>query len=258
MKHSILINNSLKTSLLLGGLVLIAVMSGLPIGVEASAITPEKVLELVNTDRVAIGLPALTVNEHLVAAAEAKVRDMGEKQYFAHTSPEGKTPWKFIDEAGYSYHYAGENLAIRFTNAEDEQQAWLNSPTHRANILNNKFLETGIAVWMAEENGQKVLIVAEEFGTKPGVAIPEQPISTVLPGEVASSSVEVASKIQQPIVVTSSSVLEKMAQRIAAWTPVQLMIVFGLGVAEVLVIVFSVHVFRKNQHGDDIHIPIRF
>lgn len=257
MKHITLITLA-KNSLFATGLFLLLVIVNVPMAAQASAITPEKVLELVNTDRVSIGLPALTVNEQLTQAAQAKVKDMAEKNYFAHTSPDGKTPWNFIDEAGYSYHYAGENLAIRFTNTEDEHAAWMASPTHRANILSNKYLETGIAVWMTEQNGQKVLIVVEEFGTKPKVAIPAPPASSVLPGEVAASTVEKTpvEAIQQPVFVVPS-VLAKIFHRMAVWTTEQLLIVFGLGMSEVIAVLYTIHLIRRKRDAVT-SIPINF
>ena len=210
---------------------LLSMLIGRPAQAADSPITPEKVLALVNADRVSIGLPALTVNEQLTAAAEAKARDMADKDYFAHTSPEGKTPWNFIDAAGYSYHYAGENLAIRFTNAEEEHKAWLASPTHRANILSNRYLETGIAVWLTEQEGKKSLIVVEEFGTKPGVEIPAQ-TDLLLPGEVAAARVEQATARALPAVPKQVGIGEAFVERVTSEETQRMIPVFVLGIIE--------------------------
>jgi hypothetical protein len=107
----------------------------------------------------------LKVNALLVQAAQAKANDMASKGYFSHVTPEGKTPWEWIKEAGYSYVYAGENLAVNFTESEDVNNAWLNSPGHRANIVNTKFTEIGIATAEGMYNGRKATYVVQMFGT---------------------------------------------------------------------------------------------
>lgn len=65
----------------------------------------------------------------------AKARDMVTRNYWAHTAPEGTTPWQFIARAGYSYQAAGENLAYGFATDNQTISAWLQSPEHRANML---------------------------------------------------------------------------------------------------------------------------
>ena len=103
-------------------------------------------VSMTNSARAREGLGALTTNSQLASAAYAKVQDMLANQYFAHTSPAGKTPWDFIKEAGYNYTYAGENLAIGYTDANELFSAWMASDTHRQNILNSNFQQIGIAV----------------------------------------------------------------------------------------------------------------
>lgn len=140
-------------------------LAGGMITAEAASLTAERVVSLANAARLESGLPALTVNQALTRAAELKAADMASKQYFAHTSPTGVSPWHWFDEAGYAYRYAGENLAIHFTRAEDQQQAWMDSEKHRANILNPKYRETGVAVAVYEEQGSKSLVTVQLFGT---------------------------------------------------------------------------------------------
>lgn len=138
--------------------------------VEASEINPENVIRLVNEARVQAGLKELEESEKLGEVATAKVNDMVKNKYFAHTSPKGLTPWHWFELAGYDYKYAGENLAINFTTAEAEQVAWMNSPTHKKNILNENYQEIGVAVATGEVNGTMGIIAVQEFGTlaKPG------------------------------------------------------------------------------------------
>ena len=88
-----------------------------------------------NQTRQSLGLAPLVVNEKLNQAAQLKAENMVQNNYFDHTSPPGVTPWFWFKQAGYSYKYAGENLARDFTNPNSAVEAWMNSSTHRENIL---------------------------------------------------------------------------------------------------------------------------
>ena len=131
----------------------------------ASEINSGIVVKLTNDARLANGEIALQQNDQLTKAAEEKAQDMINNNYFAHVSPAGKTPWFWIDKNGYDYRYAGENLAINFTNVEDQEQAWMNSPSHRENILNQKYQEIGVAVKQGVINGHSSVISVQVFGT---------------------------------------------------------------------------------------------
>ena len=95
---------------------------------------------------------------------------MIKNDYFAHTSPAGINPWFWYEKDGYDYKYAGENLAINFLKAEDQHKAWMASPTHRKNILNDKYQEIGVAVDAGKINGQMAIIAVQEFGARDGAA----------------------------------------------------------------------------------------
>lgn len=125
---------------------------------------PSVVVTLTNTDRVKQSLQALSVNGKLTKAAQLKADDMAKNGYFAHTSPSGITPWHWFGSVGYSFVYAGENLAVNFDDSQTVQTAWLNSPTHRANILNGNFTEIGVAVAKGLYNGRETTFVVEMFG----------------------------------------------------------------------------------------------
>jgi hypothetical protein len=147
----------------IAGISLVVLMPAAP--TQASAITTSTVISLANAARAEGGLTALTANSLLTNAAQAKANDMLAKQYFAHNTPSGDTPWTFIKAAGYSYVTAGENLAIDFTEAESVQSAWMNSPGHRANIMNKSFQEIGIGISKGMYNGHQTTIVVQMFGT---------------------------------------------------------------------------------------------
>ncbi|MEY4747155.1 MAG: hypothetical protein RLZZ416_204 [Candidatus Parcubacteria bacterium] len=136
-------------------------------------------VDLANDDRMQENLDALTINPRLVAAAQAKADDMAAKSYFAHTSPEGVDPWHWFKEAGYSFEYAGENLAVDFSDSSDVNGAWMNSQTHRANILGQHFTEIGIATAEGTYEGHPTTFVVQEFG-KPSRAA-QAPVESTLP-----------------------------------------------------------------------------
>jgi len=131
----------------------------------ASNIKPEQVIELTNKKRLESGLEPLELDETLNEVAQKKAGDMFAFDYWAHTSPSGRDPWSFFQEAGYKYIYAGENLARDFMNSESVVGAWMNSPTHKDNILNSKYKETGLAVVNGTLNGVETTLVVQVFGT---------------------------------------------------------------------------------------------
>lgn len=132
--------------------------------VKASDITVDIVIKLVNNARKSANVAVLKKNDILQKAAEEKAQDMIDNNYFAHISPQGKSPWSWINKNNYDYRYAGENLAINFTSAEDEQKAWMDSTTHKKNILNENYDETGVAVKQGVIDGQKAIVVVQMFG----------------------------------------------------------------------------------------------
>ncbi len=91
---------------------------------------------------------------------------MAENEYFAHTSPEGVTPWYWFEKVGYDYNFAGENLAVNFTEAERVDQAWMDSPSHRRNIINERFEDIGIATAEGRYRGRRAYFVVQLFGTR--------------------------------------------------------------------------------------------
>ena len=107
---------------------------------------------------------------------------MAAKGYFAHTSPDGHDPWYWFTREGYAYTYAGENLAVDFTDSAIVEEAWMNSPEHRANLLNGNYTEVGIAIAEGTFEGHPTTFVAEEFGTPASVPTT---FSEVAPASVA-------------------------------------------------------------------------
>lgn len=130
----------------------------------AHAATANTLVDMANISRSEEGLNQLTVNDKLTRAAVAKGQDMVENSYFAHISPSGKTPWDFINAQNYNYVFAGENLSIGYTNDTELHDAWMNSPSHRENIMNKNYSEIGVAVIKGKYQGSNTTFVVQMFG----------------------------------------------------------------------------------------------
>lgn len=175
---SLLIVGALALSVSLAGP---ALLSG-----QLAAVVSARLVDLTNTDRASDQLGTLTVSPVLTAAAQAKADDMAKNGYFAHVSPSGLDSWHWFKLEGYSFSYAGENLAVDFTDSDDVNQAWLNSPTHRANILNGHFTEIGVATAEGTFEGHPTTFVVQMFGTP---AQPAPITASVLPSNPSELAV---------------------------------------------------------------------
>lgn len=168
----------------------------------ASSISPSEVIRLTNEQRKAQGFAPLSENSILDSAALAKGNDMLAKGYWAHFAPDGTAPWSFFSKFGYSYRYAGENLARDFTSADATVNGWMNSPTHKQNILNPNYKEIGIGVVEGKLNGVETTIVVQFFGAKQ-VATVKKPIPDVRAEGVGTvSAVILEDKVSLPTVVS--------------------------------------------------------
>ncbi|MBI3231678.1 MAG: hypothetical protein HYZ51_01190 [Candidatus Doudnabacteria bacterium] len=148
---------------------------GLRAKIEAKSayLTARGVIELTNEERTLVGRLPLKENKLLNQAAAAKAKDMFAAQYFEHISPLGKGPSDLAKDAGYVYIMVGENLALG--NYKDDAalvDAWMNSRGHRANILNAKFTEIGVAVLKGTFEGKSTWLAVQEFG-KPASDCPK-------------------------------------------------------------------------------------
>lgn len=133
-----------------------------------SSVTIDEVVTATNEARTGAGLKSLVYSEKLADAARRKAANMISENYWAHTSPSGKSPWVWFKDAGYTYLYAGENLAKDFGSTDRLINAWMASPTHRDNVINNKYTEIGIAVVPTTLQGQDTVLVVQLFGTPSG------------------------------------------------------------------------------------------
>jgi hypothetical protein len=154
----------------------------------ATNIQKEELISLTNKERVAQGKGSLTESPQLSQAALMKAQDMFAKNYWAHVAPDGTTPWHFFNLVGYKYLHAGENLARGFDTSSGVVKGWMDSPSHRDNLLNSTYQHIGMAVVNGQLGGEATTLVVQLFGasvsgastapatpTKPAVQTPPTP-----------------------------------------------------------------------------------
>lgn len=197
------------------------------LGDQTSGITVAALLSDTNQERADNGESPLKINSQLSRAAELKVQDMFASQYWAHDSPTGTTPWHWFDVVGYNYSQAGENLAKDFSSSDSTVAAWMDSPTHRANILKASYQDAGFAVQTGQLDGKPATIVVALYGN------PTQAATTV----AASSSVAVSD--HQPLGLWSRFQLGLMSL-----TPAAVASLAVLAVAILLAVI--AHLYRRN------------
>jgi uncharacterized protein YkwD len=174
----------------------------------SAALDPVLVIAITNQHRRNAGLPPLAEDKQLSLAAMNKVQDMFNRQYFEHVSPDGHGPGYLAEQVGYSYVIVGENLAMgMFESDADLVQAWMNSPGHRANILNERYLEIGVAVGIGEFNGERVWLAVQEFG-KPYSSCPA--INDALRVQIESNKTKVTTMSED--ITSRKKELDQMAQ----------------------------------------------
>jgi uncharacterized protein YkwD len=131
----------------------------------------QKVVDLVNAERAANNLPALRVSGYLAQSAQSHADDQSRRNYVAHNTPEGITPRDRILAVGYDantstgenlYYYYGDQVGIQ---PEAAVTWWMNSPGHRANILNSAYTEIGVGLAITVANGKYIYV--QNFGSAP-------------------------------------------------------------------------------------------
>jgi uncharacterized protein YkwD len=129
----------------------------------ATEMSITSLLESTNEQRVRNGQETLRLNSELSKAAQSKANDMTTRNYWSHTTPDGREPWAFIQQADYSYQKAGENLAYGFDTSHNAVIGWMNSPSHRANLLDGAYKEVGFGFANAKNynnSGPETVVVA--------------------------------------------------------------------------------------------------
>lgn len=142
----------------------------------ASEMSHSALLNGTNNARQANGLESLTLHDKLNAAAQAKAQHMADNDYWAHVAPDGTQPWHFFTQAGYSYEKAGENLAYGFMSSQGAIDGWMNSPSHKANVLGD-FMDVGFGIVNTpsyQNSGEQTIVVAH-YGTSANTAAAAAP-----------------------------------------------------------------------------------
>lgn len=121
------------------------------------------IADLVNVERAKAGLPALAYNAQLEASACAKAEDMITQNYWNHIAPDGSNWSKFVDATGYQYYKAGENLAYGQRSNDMAVTDWMNSTTHKANIV-DQYTDQGMCVRYGAFQGGKYAVIVNHFG----------------------------------------------------------------------------------------------
>lgn len=171
-----------------------------------AAVLPGVLTNLTNNIRTENNIGQLAENELLRKAAQMKADDMAKRGYFSHNTPEGKTPWYFLEQVGYKYSYAGENLAVNFFESSDVSLAWMNSQSHRANIIKKDYTEIGIAVANGVYEGKNTVFVVQFFGT------PAKLSESVNDNKTNQIQKEVSSNIVPPVVKNTTKSAPKKVE----------------------------------------------
>lgn len=196
-----------------------------------STILPAVIVQETNKERAVDALPTLRRNSVLDEAARLKAEHMAANEYFAHYSPDGVSPWYWFGQTGYNFVHAGENLAIHFTDSTQVVDAWMKSPTHRANIMNGDYLEIGVGTAAGKYEGFSTVYVVQLFGAPvaglpavagdetSGVAVAAEPEPSPAETTPPPTSVAVAAPPPEPAPeqpVTQSVATEAEAEDVLA------------------------------------------
>lgn len=201
--HAHSLHTSMLSAYLFVAIMLVFVSKNVPsfsnvLGV-ATDISISKLMVLTNDERIKLGLPVLKQNAQLTLAAEKKAADMFRKDYWSHFAPDGGSPWDFIKQSGYQYEYAGENLAKNFLYSKNVIDAWMNSPTHKENIVKKDYVEVGYAVTNGMLGGEETTLVVQMFGS---------PLTKINEAEQSSKSLQknipVMEEMQKPAILGQS------------------------------------------------------
>lgn len=156
-----------------------------------ASVLPAMLATLTNQDRAAYDLAEVTEDPLLDRAAQAAALDMAAKGYFSHVSPDGKTPWYWLDQVGYTYSYAGQNLAVNFTDSENVESAWMASPLHRANIVKREYTHVGFGTANGIYEERETTFVVEYFATPASHEATQGTAPVVASAPAETSSVKV-------------------------------------------------------------------
>lgn len=174
----------------LAGFLVNAVWSHQPGNVLGATTSTSAVVDLLNasnSQRLSDHEQQLNLNPQLAQAAQAKAADMAAHNYWSHVTPTGEQPWTFIQNSGYQYQTAGENLAYGFSDGSDVVKAWMNSTEHRANLLNAAYRDVGFGVFQAPDfqgkHNQTIVVAMYGDPAVTATTAGNDNVVTALPGQ---------------------------------------------------------------------------
>lgn len=134
---------------------------------DKSVVSNEQIIALrtlnkIRTDR---GIGTLNWNDKLSRVATIKAQDIIARGYFDHKNPDGEMVWSEVENSGYNYFTAGENLAIDFNTVGEAYEAWLKSPSHLENIISNKYSDFGFGIATGQFEGRKTNVYVQIFAS---------------------------------------------------------------------------------------------
>lgn len=227
----------------------------------ATEMSPSSLLRGTNTERARNDRQPLEINQTLSRAAQAKAEDMARRNYWSHTTPDGEQPWVFIDEVDYEYVKAGENLAYGFLTSDQTIKGWMNSPTHRDNMLDERFREVGFGFVNAQNyqntDAQTIVVamyaqpVASTSASQPQA---DEPAAEPVTSQEAIISMEVPDANPEVQAVTR---IESLVGGRFAWATFGIGILSG-GAASGMLISHGIRMRKFLQKGGDfiMHHPM--
>lgn len=186
-----------------------------------ATVLPGAIAAMTNEARMSQGTQGLVVSDTLSAAAQQKADDMVRKGYFAHQEPNGAMPWHWFEEAGYEYAYAGENLAVNFSDTRQLVNAWLQSPTHRDNMLKPEYTEIGVGMATGTYKGMEAIFVVQFFGKQKERGIARLSPEPVIPPQKREEPKQVAES-KQVIVLGEETTAAENPERKPEQKPVSM------------------------------------
>lgn len=205
-------------------------------------------LAATNANRLGNNQAELTMNPELTSAAQAKAEDMVSRDYWSHIAPDGKTPWAFINDSGYKYKSAGENLAFGFNSSEQTVAGWMNSPSHRENMLKPNYREVGFGIAYSQnfQNKGPETIVVAEYGEP--VLAASTPVSYMPTTNLQNSNT--ATNTTNPDQAQPVSRAAILTNGKAQWSTIAISAVIGAGLMY-LVLKFGLKIRKLILEGED-------
>ena len=146
-------------------LILLRILLTAALPAQSAAVESTTLMGLINQERQQRNISVLFTHPSLLSASAQKSQDMIDRDYFNHIDPDGNYIWGKIVAAGYTpYQLLGENLAVDFATSEGIVKAWLDSPSHRANLLNTQFVDQGLTALYGDYQGRYTNLTASLFG----------------------------------------------------------------------------------------------